>query len=152
MVVKTFTLSSRFEASSETVIDLVKRPDTLFYVASPLVVFKPVSEATLPQYWQEGTYWMRLYLVGFLPMGRQAVVISYPSSRPFRMLDDGRSYLIKKWHHLIEVEADGHGTIYRDHLEIDAGWLTPAVLAFAKVFYRHRQSRWQDYLEQQAME
>lgn len=146
-----FTLTSHFKANPDQVINLVKQSKTLLYVASPLVLFRPVAKS-LPKEWEVGTYWMRLYLFGIIPLGKQAIVISYPSTEPFTMLDDGHSGLIKKWHHLIEIDADGNGTIYRDQLEIDAGWLTPAVLAFAKVFYRHRQSRWQTYLEKREKE
>lgn len=144
---RSFTLTSHFKASSDQVISLVKRPETLFYIARPLVVFRPVDKS-LPKEWEVGTYWMRMYLFGIIPLGKQAIVISYPSTEPFKMLDDGHSGLIKKWHHLITVEVEGDGCRYQDQLEIDAGWLTPLVLRFAKLFYRHRQSRWQVYLDE----
>jgi hypothetical protein len=32
---------------------------------------------------------------------------------------------------------------YSDEIEIDAGLLTPLVWLFARVFYGHRQRRWQ---------
>ena len=136
-----FSLSSYLELPLEQVVDLVGQPSTLFYVARPLVFFRPVKGQDLPDRWQEGTYWFRLSLFGLFPMGRQAVVISYPAGPGFSLLDDGHSRLIKKWRHLIKLTPEGQGCRYQDILEIDAGLLTPLVAGFARLFYRHRQRR-----------
>jgi hypothetical protein len=51
--------------------------------------------------------------------------------------------MIGRWDHWITVEPDGEGgTLYRDSVEIDAGFLTPLVGMFAHLFYCHRQRRW----------
>ncbi|MBP2621254.1 hypothetical protein ACVRXQ_07520 [Streptococcus panodentis] len=75
-------------------------------------------------------------------MGRQAVVISYPTGSDFSLLDDGHSQLIKQWRHLIQLNPEGQGCRYQDILEIEAGLLTPLLAGFARLFYRHRQRRW----------
>jgi hypothetical protein len=50
---------------------------------------------------------------------------------------------IRLWEHRISVEPLGEVRCrYTDDLVIDAGGLTPAVMAFANLFYRHRQRRW----------
>ena len=56
--------------------------------------------------------------------------------------DNGHGAMIKTWDHMIEVAPDGDGTRFTDRVTVDAGWLTPFVALFARVFYRHRQRRW----------
>lgn len=56
------------------VVKHVKTPRLLMHVAYPLVRFIPRDPAQLPETWAEGTYWMSLYLFGFIPFGKQAVV------------------------------------------------------------------------------
>lgn len=115
----------------------------LIYVASPLVKFIPCGAKQLPERWEEGTYWVSLRLLGFVPFGKQAVVISYPESRSsFSVRDNGHSMLIKKWDHRITIDPSGTGTLYRDHVTIEAGVFTVFIWAFAQLFYRHRQRRW----------
>ena len=55
-----------------------------------------------------------------------------------------RGALIRRWDHLITIEPAGpRRTRYTDWVEAEAGLLTPLVWAFARVFYAHRQRRWQ---------
>tara|TARA_R110002124_G_scaffold221978_1_gene387447 strand:- start:793 stop:1254 length:462 start_codon:yes stop_codon:yes gene_type:complete len=115
----------------------------LIHVASPLIKFLPYGDTQLPETWKEGTYWVSLRLLGFIPFGKQAVVISYPElPGGFSLRDDGHSMLIKKWDHRITIVPSGTGTLYRDYVAIEAGALTVFVWAFAQLFYRHRQRRW----------
>jgi hypothetical protein len=134
--------SSLLPCDPQTVIAHVKTPKLLHHVAHPLLKFVPSDPERLPDTWSEGTYWMSLRLLGVIPMGKQAVVIRYPDAPDaFRLVDHGHSALIKRWHHVITVEATGNGTHYRDRVTIDAGWLTPMIWLFAQFFFRHRQRR-----------
>jgi hypothetical protein len=115
----------------------------LQYVAHPLVSFSPVTDTSFPETWTEGTHWVRLRLFGFLPVGRQAIVISKASlPRGFAIRDAGHSALIPVWDHLITIEPTQGGVRYRDQVEISARVLTPLIWMFAQLFYRHRQRRW----------
>lgn len=115
----------------------------LIHVASPVVKFIPAGATQLPEKWEEGAYWVSLRLFGFIPFGKQAVVISYPESpNYFSIRDNGHSVLVKKWDHRITINPMGTGTLYRDHVTIEAGVFTVFVWAFAQLFYRHRQRRW----------
>jgi hypothetical protein len=115
----------------------------LQYVAHPLVAFSPVTGTRFPATWTEGTHWVRLTLFGFLPLGRQAIVISTPSfPGGFAIRDAGHSALIPVWDHLITIEPHQDGVRYRDQVEVSARVLTPLIWMFAQIFYRHRQRRW----------
>jgi len=115
----------------------------LLYVARPMVFFSPVDAAGFPASWAPGTHWVKLTLFGFVPFGRQAIVISLPAvDRGFAVRDAGYSRLIRVWDHLITMEPDSRGVRYRDQVDIHAGLLTPLIWVFARFFYQHRQRRW----------
>jgi hypothetical protein len=115
----------------------------LKFVAYPLVQFTPIEPHTWPDTWAEGTYWVGMRIFGFVPFGKQAIVISYPESTAgFLMRDNGHSALISVWDHTISISTADGRTRYRDTVTIDAGLLTLPVWLFAQVFYRHRQRRW----------
>jgi hypothetical protein len=82
-------------------------------------------------------------MLGFLPFGKQAIVISFPKSvGGFLLRDNGYSGLIKVWDHKISITTDAGRTRYNDSVTIHAGVLTLPVWLFAQAFYRHRQRRW----------
>lgn len=138
-------LSTQLPCSLAEVVAQVRTPRLLRQVASPLLSFSPLTPAEFPSTWSEGTYWVELKLLGLLPIGRQAIVISYPqagNAKIFMLRDNGYSPLIKKWDHLITAQEVDGGTRYRDSVTIEAGILTPFIWLFAHLFYAHRQRRW----------
>jgi hypothetical protein len=114
--------------------------------ASFLAVSRPVVEfrGMLPVAWKPGCYRVSMYLFGFLPIGWQEIGISFPAAEPgsFRLRDDGRGPLIRRWDHNVTARSEGSDTVYRDSIDIDAGLLTPIVWLFARLFFAHRQRRW----------
>lgn len=136
-------LTTVLSCSFEQAVAHVQTTRLLQYVAHPLVNFSPVGEAGFPALWTVGTHWVNLRLLGVIPLGRQAIVISFPSGESgFRLRDSGHSALITAWDHLITIEQCTDGVRYRDEVQVRAGILTPFVWLFAEIFYRHRQRRW----------
>lgn len=137
-------LTTTLDCSFEQAVAHVMTPRLLSYVAHPWIAFVPASGTSFPARWHEGTHWVHLRLLGVLPLGRQAIVISLPQrSEGFALRDNGHSALIRQWDHLIEITPlDAQRVRYRDRVEVRAGWLTPLVRLFAQGFYRHRQRRW----------
>jgi len=120
-------------------------PALLEHVSAPLIRFVPVGAKGFPQDWQLREYRAWMLLFGFIPLGWQAILISFPEPRgEIRFIrDDGYSPLIRRWDHWIEIAPGPAGTTrYTDRITIEAGWLTPLIAAFARVFYAHRQRRW----------
>ncbi len=127
----------------------MQRPALFAYVTAPLVRFHAVQPPTLPEVWGEGSYRIRMALFGLLPLGEQSIVIVAPAvggtpERPhYEMYDRGYGQLARKWHHTIRIRtAEDGSTLYSDHVEIEAGLLTPFVVVFASVLFRWRQRRW----------
>lgn len=115
----------------------------LRFVSYPLVHFTPIEPRAWPDTWTEGTYWVGMRILGFLPFGKQAIVISYPESAAgFLLRDNGYSSLVEVWDHTILISTTNGRTRYRDTVTIQAGLFTLPVWLFAQVFYRHRQRRW----------
>jgi hypothetical protein len=139
LVKKSINLNCTFEQA----VSAVKKSSLLFYVSYPVIFFTP-SSAPIPIDWVEGRYWVRLKLFGFIPLGRQAIVISFDGEgSKFIMKDNGHSFLISQWDHTITIErVSEKETRYEDHVEVQAGILTPIVWLFANYFYHHRQKRW----------
>ncbi len=145
-------LSTRLEAALPLCAEAVMRPALLQAVAAPLVRFTPV-QGEWPSRWMPGPFLVKLHLFGWLPLGEQVIGIELPpsSAQRFELLDLGHSPLIPKWHHRITLETDDAGTRYTDALDLDAGWRTPLVWAFAWLFYRHRQRRWRQLVATSAL-
>ena len=50
----------------------------------------------------------------------------------------------KVWNHRVVMKPLENGYIhYQDEIIIYGGWMTGIITAFAKIFYKHRQKRWQ---------
>lgn len=141
-------ISSTLSCTYEQAVTEVQATRLLQYVARPIVHFSPVGKDAFPPAWTVGTHWVNLWLFGVLPLGRQAIVISFPPvASGFALRDAGHSALIPTWDHLITIEQGKSAVVYRDRVEIRAGILTPFVWLFAEIFYRHRQRRWKKLVE-----
>ena len=135
-------VSTVLPCTVDQAVSQVMTPRLLQYIASPLVSFESFDAAPLPDMWSAGTHWVSLTLFGFIPLGRQAIVISMPpADRGFALRDAGYSSLIPVWDHLITIESVASGILYRDRVDVQARVLTPIIWLFAQIFYRHRQRR-----------
>jgi hypothetical protein len=132
-------------APIDRVWDEIGTTRLLRYVCAPMQYFRPIDPPSFPERWREGRYKVALRAFGFIPVGTQWVITSFPESggdvREIR--DNGYGDLAKRWDHWISLSPskDGH-TDYRDEIDVEAGLLTPFIWAYAWIFYRHRQRRW----------
>lgn len=123
----------------------VKRPALLIEVAHPLVTLKPVEPATFSAEWPaQQRVQLRSYLLQFIPLGLRTLYFEQIDNDARVIQTREHDRLIRKWDHRIEIRPNGDGkTRYSDTVEIDAGLVTLPVWLFARVFYWHRQRRWQ---------
>lgn len=141
----TVELSTTLACSPDEAFARVCTSALVLHVAAPLIRFTPDRRNALPEVWEEGEYRFWMHLFGWIPLGWQAVVISYPEpSGDTRFLrDNGYSPSIERWDHWIAIAPGPDGsTLYTDRVTIEAGWRTPVVAAFARQLYAHRQRRW----------
>lgn len=148
------TISTLLHAKPERVWKELQRPKLLEYVASPLVVFDPVGMESFPEQWEEDEYRVAMLLFGVIPLGEQTIrtskvrVDDTDGEQFYQLRDNGTGQLVSVWDHLISVRETPDGkTVYTDEIEVKAGVLTPVILLFAAIFYRHRQGRWRKLVE-----
>lgn len=144
---RTITKTSVFPAAREDVFERLKALRTLQYIAAPLASFSPL-EGSAGLTWREGEdFAFRLKLFGFLPLGIHKIHVLAFDAAAFQISTKESNPHVPVWNHRISLESTLAGeTRYTDEVEIDAGWKTPLVCAWAKRFYAHRQKRWRKLL------
>lgn len=134
-------VKSVFDCNSNRLFDEVKKSKLLLYISKPLVKFVPLRTQPLPRKWREGKYLVEMYLLGFIPLGEQWIVITIDHDQK-HIRDNGHSKLINRWdHHINLTDLGNNKTLYTDSIDIEAGALTLFIVLFACAFYRWRQKR-----------
>ena len=130
--------------------DHISRPQSLQFVASPLLKFDAVEPGALDGDWEVGRdYQLQLYLLGLIPLGRHTIRLTGIDRDHNTIVSRESGLLARVWNHTIFFQEITPGLVnYTDEIEIRAGWLTPVIWAFAHLFYRHRQRRWKLLLKQ----
>lgn len=94
--------------------------------------------------WHEGeTVVGWVFLFGVVPFSRHHLRIASidDGDRILRSREHGG--LVRQWNHDIEVEPIDDGRCrYTDRIDINAGFFTPVIVAYARSFYLLRQRRW----------
>lgn len=130
------------DAPADLVWSALSSPAAFVLVANGMIRFPAAERARGP--WRDGDVvegWT--FLFGALPWARHHLRVHAidATSRSRESREHGG--LVRRWDHTIVVTPLGERRCrYEDRIEIDAGPLTPAVAAFARVFYRYRQRNW----------
>ena len=143
-------ISTNLACTRSELWEQISRPQSLRFVASPLLKFTPVEADALDGEWEVGRdYQLKLYLLGLIPLGRHTIRLTRVD-RDYNTIASRESGLLARvWNHTIFFQEITPGLVhYTDEIEIQAGWLTPVIWAFAHLFYRHRQRRWKLLLKQ----
>ena len=139
------TVATILPIALDTAWAKVQTSALLEFVAKGMVAFLPTG-GKFPEKWKEGavvTTKMRVY--GFIPFGGQHTL-------RFEKIDGERKILqtsewdstAQVWNHKISMKKISDNEIYyEDEVIIYAGMLTPLISFWAKLFYKHRQRRWQ---------
>jgi hypothetical protein len=142
-------ISTHFDCTEEEFWDKIVEPESLRFVSAPLVVFEPLVEGALDGEWTtDRSYELKLYLLGVLPLGRHTIRLVAIDRELNTIVSNEGGALAPVWNHTIRFHRDEGGQLaYTDEIEIEAGWRTPFIWAFAHLFYRHRQRRWRKLLK-----
>jgi hypothetical protein len=137
-------IATRLPCSEAELWDRIVEPESLRFVAAPILEFVPVEGSDLPEKWRTGVpYPLRLRFLGVVPLGRHTIELVRVDERARRIESRESGLLARTWNHVIQFSEVEPGTVdYVDEIEIRAGLLTPVIWAFAHLFYRHRQRRW----------
>lgn len=140
---RTTIIISEFPASADVIWPGVKTPQAFVHIANGMVRFPAASRLDGP--WRVGqtiTGWT--FLLNVIPFSKHHLTVASIDDETRILVSDEHGGLLKRWHHTLHVEPlDDERCRYTDTIEIDAGPLTPIVAAYAHLFYRYRQHRWQ---------
>ncbi len=141
-------VSTEISCTEEELWRKITQPSSLQDVSAPLLKFVPVGEGVFDEEWQVGgSYELKLYLFGFIPLGKHRIHITKLDGESHTIVSDESGSLVRSWRHTISFHQTGRGKVnYTDEIKIEAGPLTPAIWGFANVFYRHRQRRWKEII------
>lgn len=142
------TVQSIFPYPADLIWSELQRTESLQFVCRPLLYFTPRDTYRLPEYWREGET-ARLYLwgLGFLPFGKHDINLEWIDASNYIIQSRERGSLMRTWDHFIHLEPEGNYlTRYTDQITLEAGVLTSALAWWTRLFYRHRQRRWQELL------
>jgi hypothetical protein len=86
---------------------------------------------------------LKLYFLKVIPLGRHTIQLVRIDKETNTIVSQESGRLARTWNHTISFREVAQNVVsYTDEIEIQAGWLTPAIWLFAQLFYRHRQRRW----------
>ena len=137
-------ISTYFDCTEEKLWEKIIEPQSLQFVAAPMLSFKPLVKGEFDGQWVIGkTYELKLYFLNILPLGRHRIKIVTIDKKTNKIVSNESSTLVPVWNHTVRFsQCEQNKLIYTDEIEIKAGWLTVAIWVSAHLFYRHRQKRW----------
>lgn len=137
-------ISTELAAPADRVWAAVKTPEAFRTVTRGLISMPALRHRH--DGWREGeTVVGWVYLFGFVPFSRHHLHIARIDDANLTLTSLERGGMLKKWNHDIVVTPSGtHSCAYRDRIEIEAGWVTWAVVLYARFFYSMRQRRWRE--------
>jgi ligand-binding SRPBCC domain-containing protein len=142
---KIVKIETTFSTPVDRVWSLLTKFDTLSFITRPMASFKPLGKVSD---WRKGSdYSFRLRIFG-IPMGVHEIRIVKMGRSEYTIVSHEHNRFVKTWNHTIKLEPlDDSTTGYTDIIEINAGKMTNLVVAFARIFYKHRQKRWKKLLD-----
>jgi len=142
---KTVIVHSELRAPIEKVWDLLKRTDTLTFVAWPLVTYD--GQSCFPTYWRNTGLQINLRprLFGLFPQGDYFVEVQFCNALLRRIRTHEYSATVARWDHTMSLKQTNTGCLMIDQIDIEAD---KATIHFAQLFYRWRHWRWKHLLAQ----
>lgn len=136
-------VSTQLDCPAATVWLAVKTPHAFVHVAKGMLRFPAAEKLDRP--WRvadEIHGWT--YLFGIMPFSHHHLMIESINEFERTLVTSEHGGLIRTWKHRLAITSlTDRSCTYEDRIDIDAGVVTLVVAAYAKVFYRYRQRRWQ---------
>lgn len=142
-------VSTELACSASELWQKICLPKSLQFVASPMLSFAPVELGALDGEWQVGRdYLLKIAFLHCIPLGHHSIKLIKIDRQNNRISSREKGSLVAVWNHeIFFTETSPNVVSYTDEIELQAGWLTLLVWAFAQLFYRHRQRRWKTLLK-----
>lgn len=138
---RSISISTHLDCDADVAFEALQSIQAFVHVAHGAARFPVAEQHVTPLVEGEAiTGWV--FLLGVIPFSKHTIgfEIVDPATRTLRSNEHGG--LLKRWDHTITTTPEEGGCRYVDEVDIDAGLLTPLVVAYAHAFYRYRQRRW----------
>lgn len=139
---RTVHVETTLPASADRVWSAMLSQATFLYVCKGLFGFPALAGRTESlQPGERGTGWLMAFHV--IPAYRHTIEVTEVDEATGTIRTREHGGVLKAWNHTLHVEAlQADSCRYSDTVDIDAGFLTGAVVAIANGIYRYRQRRW----------
>lgn len=129
-------------APADVVWNAVKTPAAFRFVTRGLISMPAIRQRS--DEWHEGeTIIGWVFLFRLIPFSRHHLRVEKIDDTTRTLTSREKGGLLRRWDHDIVITPLGQDKCtYRDRIEIDAGFITPVVVQYARFFYRIRQRRW----------
>jgi len=135
-------LDTELAAPAHAVWRAVKTPRA-FRTVTRSVLTMPAIKHREDEWRESETVTGWVFLFGVIPFSRHTLHVWRIDDTAMTFSSRESGGLIRRWNHdIIVVASDDSRCNYRDRIDIDAGIFTPAVVLYARWFYRTRQRRW----------
>lgn len=137
---RVLSLSHDYPGHAPRVVwDLAISYAALHYVCAPLLTFEgaPVTGRIQPG----DDLSVRVRLFGRLPPQDYRMHLIECDDAAMRFVSDETGAGVERWRHRLQVTATDQGARIDEEIEIEAGWLTPVFVRWARYLYRHRHPR-----------
>jgi len=141
-------VETTFHTTPDRFWALLRYPASLLHVCRPVLHFRFREASLAKEPWKEQVpYRLKMSLFGLIPLGSHTISLDVLDEARCTIVSRESGTLARVWNHTISFREVGQGSIhYVDEIEIRAGLLTLPIVAFAHLFYRHRQRRWRQVL------
>ncbi|MEP4197793.1 MAG: SRPBCC family protein [Aliishimia sp.] len=128
-------LTHDYAATPEDVWALAIDFETLAEVCKPLIQFEGLPQGRC-ETGMKADVMVSIY--GKLPAQPYAMEVLECDDAAMVLRSREKGAGVKRWNHTLRVEAHGTGARLLDHIEIDAGFLTPIFVWWGRKLYQHR--------------
>ena len=141
-------ISTKLNCTDVQLWSEIIKPQSLQYVASPLLYFIPINKDEQFNEWIVGkTYKLKLFFLKYIPLGKHDIKVVTIDKATNRIETHESGLLSPTWNHSIWFKNIDNELEYTDQIEIKAGIITFLIWLFAQIFYRHRQRKWNKLLK-----
>lgn len=139
---RTVHVETTLPTSADRVWSAMLSPATFLYVCKGMFGFPALAGRTESlRTGERGTGWLMAFHV--IPAYRHTIEVTEVDEATGTIRTREHGGVLKAWNHTLHVEAlQADSCRYSDTVDIDAGFLTGAVVAIANGIYRYRQRRW----------
>ena len=147
----TIRVRSRLAAPADQIWQLLLSKKTFLFITEGMMTFTDSEDWPEPLFSSDTKIDTKVCLFGRGPASPHQVRILRVDEVKQEIDTEESGGLVSVWNHRMRVDAvSREESLYTDHIELQAGLITPLVWPFAFLYYRYRHRRWRKLLAESA--